>query len=119
MFLRTLILALGAVAPLQDDPRLPVPDAAALKESEKLIRELFKDEYAKKAPADRQILVRKLYQQAQESKDSPAPRYVLLRESADLAAEVQDLPDCFKSLDELGKAFRVEGWKLKFAALAA
>jgi hypothetical protein len=119
MFLRTLILATVLAGSLQDDPRLPVPDAAALKESEKLIRDLFKDEYARKAPADRQQLSRKLYQQAQESKDSPAPRYVLLRESADLAAEVQDLFNCFKSYEELAKAFRVEGWKLKFAALAA
>lgn len=113
------ILILAAAGSLQEDPRLPVPDAAAQKESEKLVRDLFKEEYARKAPADRQLLARKLFQQAQESKDSPAPRYVLLKESADLAAEVQDLSDCIKALDELAKTFRVEGWKLKFAALAA
>src|SRR5688572_15538908 len=114
---RWLIFALLAGA-CQEDPRKPVPDAAAQKESEKLIRDLFKEEFAKRSAADRQALSRKLFQQAAESKDTPGAHYVLLRESADLAAEAQDVAGIFRSLEELAKHFQVDLPKLKLGALA-
>lgn len=119
--LRAIVPAIVFLLPLrvlaQEDSRAAVPDAAAQKEAEKLIKDLFKDEYARKAAADRQALARKLYQQALDSKDSPASQYVLLRESADLAAETQDVAGCLKSIEELAKSFRIDAWKVKAAAL--
>src|SRR4029453_11303706 len=44
--------------------RAPVPEAARQKEAEKIIKDVFKDQYAKKAPADRAGLVRGLFGQA-------------------------------------------------------
>jgi len=47
MTFRTLLWALLAVLPLQDR-KSPVPDAAAQKEAEKLVREVFKEAFKSK-----------------------------------------------------------------------
>ena len=49
----------------------PVPDAEPQKEAEAVIRDVFKAEYAKKTPADRTALARKLLAQAQASRSVP------------------------------------------------
>jgi hypothetical protein len=53
-----VVLAVLVLAAALQDSRLPIPSAESQKESEKLIRETFKDEYAKKTPADRLTLAR-------------------------------------------------------------
>jgi hypothetical protein len=63
------------------DPRAPVPDAAAQMEAEKTIREVFKDQYARPTLAERQALARELLKQARSPDNPPAVRYVLLREA--------------------------------------
>ena len=49
----------------------PEPDAAAQKDVLRKIKDLFKDEYAKKLPADQQALARKLLQSGMETADDP------------------------------------------------
>lgn len=44
-------------------PRAPVPADASQRESENLVREVFKEDYARTAPADRKALARKLLQE--------------------------------------------------------
>src|SRR5258708_2286999 len=56
-----------AKAPVDVSKRLSVPEAAKQKDAEKLIKDLFKDQYGKKAPADRQLLLKALAQQAGQS----------------------------------------------------
>ena len=70
--------------------------AAKLKENEKLLLELFKDDFAGKGPVERLELSAKLLNQARETKDDDAALFVMLREgmlaaalggNADLAIE--------------------------------
>jgi len=72
------------------EKKAAVPEAAALEEAEKLVRDLFKDEYAKKSLPAKQALAKKLRDQSAEVKDAPATRYVLLREAADLEGDGGD-----------------------------
>src|SRR5579862_2753991 len=56
--------------------RIVVPDLAKQKEAEKAIKEVFKEQYAKKAPADRQALARFLLKQADGNASDPAALWV-------------------------------------------
>src|SRR5688572_31975261 len=94
----------------------PVPDAEKQLESEKLVREVFKAEYAKKTAADRSALARKLLEQAQDSAGDPVSRYVLLREASDLAAQAGDVATSLKAIDLLGAAYAVDTLALKSGA---
>src|SRR5262249_42509734 len=67
--------------PKRVGPPTPVPDPAALAKAEKVIRELYKDDYARSKPAELAALSTKLLQQFAETKDDPAAQYVLLTES--------------------------------------
>jgi hypothetical protein len=70
--------------PKPEPKREPAPTAAAKKEAEAVVRDLFKDDYAKKTPAERGILARKLLKLAKETKDDPVGRFVLLTEAMEL-----------------------------------
>src|SRR5207237_680761 len=61
--------------------RAAVPDAGKQKEAEKIIKDLFKDQYAKKAAADRKALARQLLDQAAQSASDPAAAWVMFREA--------------------------------------
>lgn len=108
-----LILALLAT---QD--RLPVPSAEAQKGAETIIREIFKDEYAKRDQGDRLKLARKLREQALETAGDAPAQFVLLRESKDLASQAGDFSAALQAISELARRFAVDGPGLKAAALA-
>lgn len=93
--------------------RKPVPAEADLAAALKLIQDLFKEDYAKSALADKRALADKLSQQAQETKDDPAARFVLLRESRDLYAQSGNLPESLRAVDALTREFEVSGPALK------
>jgi hypothetical protein len=100
------------------DKKLPVPDGAAQKEAEKLIRGIFKDDYAKKAAPDRVALSKKLYQQGLETTDNDVAAYVLLREAADLAAISGETGVAMQAITELARRYRINSIELKAAALS-
>jgi hypothetical protein len=52
--------------------RLPVPDGAKQKDAEKLVRDLFKDQYSKKSAADRKTLCGLLLEQASKNREDLA-----------------------------------------------
>src|SRR5579863_9872177 len=95
LFLWALLQA-GSPSPLA-----PVPDPAAQKEIEKTLRDIFKAEYQKRAPADRLALAEKLKEQAQGSKDDPPTQYVLGSEARDLYLEGGDLASALKMVEFL------------------
>jgi hypothetical protein len=95
----------------------PEPDAAAQKDVLRKIKDLFKDEYAKKLPADQQALARKLLQSGMETADDPVSKFVLLKEARDLATSSGDVETVFRALDETSKAFAVDGPAMKLTAL--
>ncbi|MBI3854597.1 MAG: hypothetical protein HY293_02775 [Planctomycetes bacterium] len=99
--------------------RVPVPEAGRLKDAEKTIRELFKDQYAKKAPTDRQTLARTLLEQARKVTDDPAAAWVLYREAQDIAIQAGDMTTMVAAIDGASAAFDVDAMALKSGALAA
>ncbi len=115
-FARLLILSV-LCAP--QDKKLEIPDDASQKDAEKTIRGLFKDDYAKRAPGDRQALAKTLLKQGVETTDDSAARFVLFRESQDLASKAGDIDTAFKAIDEMSRIFAVNPVALKNAALTA
>ena len=105
--------------PVDVSKRAAVPDAAKQKDAEKLLKDLFKDQYAKKAPADRQALARSLLDQARKSKDDPVSVWVCCREAQDLAAQTCDVKTLIAAIDETSRAFDVDALAMKTAGLAA
>lgn len=113
------IALLHCLTLLAQDPRAPVPDPAAQKEKEKLIREVFKDDYAKKSAPDRLALAKKLLEQGLATADDPAAEYVMLRESKDLATSAGDAATAAQAIAGLAKTFQVEAARMKLGVLTA
>jgi serine/threonine-protein kinase len=105
------------VPPPPPAAKLAVPDEAKQAAAEKLIKDLFKDDYAKKAAADRLALANRLAKKARETKGDAAARFVLLGEAQDLAAQAGDVAGCFRTIDEMGQSFSIDGMAMKMAAL--
>lgn len=89
----TLVLSIAVTTMAEEKPARPkaeIPSAEKNKESEKLVKELFKAEYGKIDAASLRLLYLKLMQQAEENKADPAAEYVLLREARDVAVQAGD-----------------------------
>ncbi|HZE99243.1 MAG TPA: hypothetical protein VE981_19720 [Planctomycetota bacterium] len=99
--------------------RLPVPEAARLKDAEKSVRDLFKAEYAKKTPSDRQALATALLDQAARTSGDPAGSWVLYREAQDVAVQAGDPKLAVAAVDGAARVFDVDAPALKLAALSA
>ena len=97
----------------EKDTRLPPPPPAALGDTEKQIKDIYRDEYQKRAATDRVELARKLLKLAQETKNDPLTFYVALREARDLAAAGGDLETAFAAVDVLAWTFAVDAAELK------
>lgn len=113
-----LMLALGGAVPVQDG-RQPVPDAAGIRNAEKLIREIFKEDFARKAPADVLTLAQKLLQQGEQPDNELPTRYALFKLAQELAVQGGDAGLAVRAVDGLSKYFAVNGAPLKLAALQA
>jgi hypothetical protein len=104
---------------LEVTQRAPVPEASKQKEAEKLLKEVFKDQYAKKSPADRKLLARQLLAQADKNKDDPAGLWVLYREALDAAIQTGDTRTALETIDATALFFDVDSTQLRNAALTA
>src|SRR5437667_4303042 len=98
---------------LQEGAKSKVPDGATRREAEKMIRDVFNDEYAKKDRADRLALARKLLAQEAETKDDPAARFVLFSQASELSAQAGDVVMAFRAIGELTATFDFDPLKLK------
>ncbi|HVR87625.1 MAG TPA: formylglycine-generating enzyme family protein, partial [Planctomycetota bacterium] len=99
--------------------RLPIPEPAVQRETEKIIRDLFKEPYSKKAPADRKALVRVLLDQAAKSQDDPVVIWVLCKEAQDQAIQLCDTSGALESIDAAARVFDVDAMSMRQAALMA
>ena len=113
----TAWMLLGLLQGTGQEPPIPVPEADAQRKAEKLIREVFAEDYSKKDANSRRAFAQKLLRQALDSKDDAASRYVLLREAVDVAAQAGDVTSCLSATDEMGRAFEVQPLALKKASL--
>jgi hypothetical protein len=103
-----VVLGILLLAGPGQDNRAAVPSDDAQARAEKVIREIFKNEYASKTPAAQQKLAQQLVQQGLETTDDPAARYVLYREAADFAARSGDVDTLMKATDLLTAGYRVD-----------
>jgi hypothetical protein len=117
--IRVLICALVLSPADGQDDRAPVPSVQAQKAAEKLIHEIFKDDYSKNSASDKAQFAAKLVRQAADTKDDPTSRYVLLRDARDLSAQAGDLRTLFLATDELVRGFDVQAIGFKLAAYGA
>jgi hypothetical protein len=112
------LIAFLMLAPAQEK-RSPVPDEAALTDAEKTVRDVFKGEYAKKTPADKRLLARRLLAQGKESGGVLPSQYVLCSQALDLAIQAADVETALAAMGELTKTFSVDAGALKLSSLAA
>ncbi len=121
LFVLTVIAGLTGRAAPKDEPakdeRSPVPGAASQEKAEKLIKELFKDEYARKSPREKLSLAAKFLEQARETKDDIAARFVLMREALDLASQAGDPGETLKAVEMMAKDYAINGLAVKTTAL--
>jgi len=108
-------------APLALDvsKRSPIPDASKQKDAEKQIRDLYKEQYAKKAPADRKTLARTLLDEAAKSGKDPVAYWVFCREAQDAAVQACDPATAMEAIDAAAILIDVDPLALKGAALTA
>lgn len=110
-----LVLFLGA----EQEKRRPVPSPEAQKQTERVVHEVFKENFAKTGVEERLAFAEMLVQQAVETNDNPVARFVLLRESCELAAQTGAWRLAVKAIDVMSRHFDVDSPALKISALAA
>jgi hypothetical protein len=99
------------------EPKAPVPPPAVCDEALKLVKDIFRAEYAKSRPDDKAALAAQLLQQARESNEATPSRYVLLTEALRLAADGGEVDTARQACEELDRAFAGMPASVKLAAL--
>jgi hypothetical protein len=97
----------------------PVPDSASLRDAEKIVRDAFKGEYARKSPADLQSFAKKLQTEAAKPQKEAGLQYVLLTETRDVAAQAGEIPIAIGAIDDLDRSFAIDVGAMKTEMLAA
>ena len=103
----------------QDVKKSAVPDSALQKQAEKVVREVLKEDYAKRNPVDRQVVVRKLLKQGMETRDDLAVKYVLLRDALEMAVQLGDCTTAWEAADQISKAYQLDAVKARTDLLDA
>src|SRR5579862_5703640 len=100
------LLAFVPASP-QDPVRAPVPSASEQADADKFVKDLFKDDYAKRTPADKITLAKKILGQAIQTKDDPRAQFVLFREARDLSSQAGDVLTGMVAIDEMARRFTI------------
>jgi WD40 repeat protein len=111
----TLIAVLSG--PGAGGPPAPVPSASDQYRAEKIIKDVFKDGYAKQGVSDRDALAQKLIDEGRQTNNNLPAKFVLFREARTLAAGAGDFDLAYKAVDETAAAFAVDAMDLKTGAL--
>jgi hypothetical protein len=109
--------ATSSADPSTSPAKAVVPDAAAQSSAEKIIRDIYKAEYARKKPAEREALAASLRKQAMETVGDPNALFVLLREARDIAASVGDFDAAFDAIDAMNRSFVLDANAMKLTVL--
>jgi formylglycine-generating enzyme required for sulfatase activity/serine/threonine protein kinase len=115
---RTVAMAPEGANAAPADGKLPIPTAAAQGQAERLVNDVFKDDYALAKQVDGKLaLGKKLLAEAQKTADDPASRYVMLREARKLAIEAADPALAESAIGILASHFALDPLKDLAAAL--
>jgi hypothetical protein len=99
--------------PIDVMKRAAIPEAARQRETEKQIKDLFKEQYAKKTPGDRKQLARLLLDQAAKSQADPVALWVLCRETQDIAVQGGDPVTALQAVDLAARVFDADTVAMK------
>jgi len=102
----------------QEPAKAAVPSPSEQAEADKVIKELFKDDYAKRTAADKIALAKKMLGQAIQTKDDPRAQFVLFREARDLSSQSGDVLTGMFAVDQMAKRFAIDPVAMKSALLA-
>jgi hypothetical protein len=102
-------LAVPAAPEIEAAQKAPVPSAEEQREAQKLIREIFAEEYRQKAPDELSAFARKLVKQGLETRNDPVGRYVLLHEAMEFATKAADVAAAFVAADKIGDLYENAG----------
>jgi len=126
MYLRWAVSALSisilfsihsaSAEPSNGKPLAPVPSAAERSKAEKIVRDIFKVDFARQDLQSRKALAAKLLAEASQGDDLPT-QYVLLQDSIELAATAADVTGAFRAVDAIASTFAVDSVDLKSKAL--
>lgn len=95
----------------------PPPSAADQSKALAMVQGVFKDEYAKRTPADRAALGVRLLREALATKDDLNARFVLLSESAAMASAGGDVTTAMSAIDNLAAQWHINTLDSKVRAL--
>jgi hypothetical protein len=95
----------------------PEPAPAEQKKAEKLIRDLYKEEYARKSPAEVKSLAARLLESGLKTQEDEAARFVLLREARDLALHAGSTEAALMAIDAIGKFFETNTASMRLSVL--
>ena len=87
--------------------RFAMPGAAQRKEALDALKEIFKDDFTRKAANDKTALAEKLIEQARKVQEDKAGQYVLIEQAAILAAQAGDFVNFLEYRDTLFENFEV------------
>lgn len=97
--------------------RAPIPPMPKQQEAEKLVKDLFQEQYAKKTPADRQALAKLLLEQAAKTSNDLGALWVLYREAMDAAVQACDVNFISAAIEGTSRVFDVDAHSLTLNAL--
>ncbi|HSI33196.1 MAG: hypothetical protein ACAI43_18145 [Phycisphaerae bacterium] len=111
--------ALACPALAQESPAaaLPEPTPAQVAETDGIVKEIFKDDYARRGPEERRNLALKLLDEGKQTAVDTTARYVMFREARDLAASIGDAETATAAIAELGKTFKADTLDMKLKML--
>ncbi len=115
--MHTLLKLAVLAMPLFSQDKAPEPAAKDQDDARKRIRELFKEDYAKKAPTDVRTLAQKLLKQGQENKADLPLSFALLREAKEKAIEALDIVLAIEAVDVASQTFAIPSIAQKADAL--
>lgn len=99
-----------------DDGRTPVPAAEAVRGAEQLVRDLFKNDFARaKTPAEKATVAQQMLGALPQT-NGAAERFVLLRVARDIAVAAGDVTTALKAADAIAVEFRVDAIDVRAAA---
>jgi hypothetical protein len=110
------------ITPTPASQRKPIPDAEALKNADRQVKELFHNELAvarklKTPAAEKAAIAKRLFDQAVATRDDPAARYALFKEALELTESAGDASGALKCVEEIERSFEVDSLSLRINTL--
>src|SRR5262249_32337581 len=97
----------------------PVPTEAQQADSLNLIRDVYKEDYAKaKTVAQKVDLAQKLLRDGVHTTNNPSGKFVMLRVARDVASQAGDMTTALKAVSEIDRSYQIDVLEMKAGVLS-